>query len=282
MLRSQKAKATEFRRMHQEGDILVLANAWDVASARIFEEAGFPAIATTSGGIAISLGYPDGQRISRDEMLQVVARIVKSVSVPVTADMEAGYGTGVSEVADTATRLIAAGAIGLNIEDSTKRPESPLFDIDAQSKRISVIKEVGRLLDVPLVINARCDALLVGKDPAASLDEAVERGREYRKAGADCFFPVGAIDSETISRIVKQVGCPVNILVTKGVPPINELRRLGVRRVSVGSGPARATLGLVGKIARELREKGTYMSLLEGAPSHAEANELVAPSQKRN
>jgi 2-methylisocitrate lyase-like PEP mutase family enzyme len=264
--------------MHQSGDILVLANAWDIPSARIFEQAGFPAIGTSSAAIAISLGYPDGQKIDRDEMLRVVARIARSVSVPVTADMEAGYGDSATDVADTATRVISAGAIGLNIEDSTKIPKNPLYDLDAQIQKITIIRKVADLLDVPLVINARTDALVFGHgDKTSRLEEAIARGKEYKKAGADCFFPVGAIDPQTISEITKQVGCPVNILATNGVPPVAELGRLGVRRVSVGSGPARATLGLVKRIAQELRESGTYGSLLSGAPTLAEANRLVEP-----
>lgn len=277
-MRSQKEKAEEFRIMHVSGDILVLANAWDIPSARIFEKAGFPAIGTSSAAIAISLGYPDGQKIDRDEMLRVVARIARSVSVPVTADMEAGYGVSATDVADTATRVISAGAIGLNIEDSTKIPKNPLYDLDAQIQKITIIRKVADLLDVPLVINARTDALVLGHgDRTSRLKEAIARGKEYKKAGADCFFPVGAIDPQTISEITKQVGCPVNILATNGVPPVAELSRLGVRRVSVGSGPARATLGLVKRIAQELREGGTYESLLNGAPTLAEANRLVEP-----
>jgi 2-methylisocitrate lyase-like PEP mutase family enzyme len=278
MLRSQKEKAIEFRKMHESGDILVLANAWDVPSARIFEQAGFPAIGTSSAAIAISLGYPDGQKISRDEMLQVVARIAKSVTVPVTADMEAGYGESTTAVADTAKRVIAAGAIGLNIEDSTKRSDHPLFDVEAQVRKIAEIRKVGDRLDVPLVINARTDALMLGQgDQTSRLKEAIDRGKAYNNAGADCFFPVGAIDPQTISEITRQVRCPINILATIGAPSVAELKRLGVRRVSVGSGPARATLGLVKRIAQELRENGTYGSLLNGAPTLAEANRLVGP-----
>jgi 2-methylisocitrate lyase-like PEP mutase family enzyme len=277
-LRSQKEKAEEFRKMHHSGDILVLANAWDVPSARIFEQAGFPAIGTSSAAIAISLGYPDGQKITREEMLQVVARIAMSVSVPVTADMEAGYGESATAVADTAKRVIAAGAIGLNIEDSTKRSDHPLFDVEAQVRKIAEIQKVGDRLDVPLVINARTDALMLGQgDKTSRLKEAIDRGKAYNNSGADCFFPVGAIDSRTISEITGQVPCPINILATIGVPSVAELKRLGVRRVSVGSGPARATLGLLKKIAQELRENGTYGSLLNGVPTLAEANSLVGP-----
>jgi 2-methylisocitrate lyase-like PEP mutase family enzyme len=264
--------------MHQSTEILVLANAWDVPSALIFEQAGFPAIGTTSAGIALSLGYPDGQNISRDEMLQVVARIARSVSIPVTADMEAGYGESATEIADTITRMLSTGAIGLNLEDSTKRPENPLYDVATQVRKIATIRKLGDLLEVPLVINARTDVLFAGKgDTAIRLREAIARGREYLKAGADCFFPVGATDPHTISEIVTQVPGPINILATNNVPPIAELKRLGVRRVSVGSGAQRATMGLAKRIARELREEGTYGNLLNGAPSLAEANKLVAP-----
>lgn len=278
-MKSQKEKATEFRKMHLSGDVLLLANAWDVPSARIFEEAGFPAIGTTSAGIALSLGYPDGQKISREEMLQVIARIVRSVSVPVTADMEAGYGESAGEIADTATRVISSGAVGLNFEDSTKRPDNPLYDVAIQVRKIATIRKVADQLEVPLVINARTDVLIAGKGDATSrLKEAIARGKAYRKAGADCIFPVGAIDSSTISEIVAQVGGPVNILATNNVPPIAELKRLGVRRVSIGSGGQRATMGLTKRITQELREKGTYGSLLNGAPTLAEANRLVARS----
>lgn len=238
---TQREKAVRFREMHRSGDILVLANAWDVASARIFEEAGFPAIATTSAGIAISLGYPDGQRIGRDEMLGVVARIAGSVSVPVTADMEAGYGESETELAETVTRLISAGAIGLNIEDSTKRPGNPLFDAETQVRKIATVRKVSDSRGVPLVINARTDALVLGQgDKTSRLKEAISRGKAYRDAGADCIFPLGAIDPGTIKEIVRQLDCPINILATKDVPRVADLAKLGVRRVSLGSGPERA------------------------------------------
>src|SRR5207244_5406963 len=139
----KKKKNNKFRKINKVGVILVMPNAWDLPSVRSFEQAGFPAIGTASAAIAISLGYPDGQKITRDEMLQVVERIAKSVSVPVTADMEAGYGEGATTVADTAKRVIAAGAIGLNIEDSTKRPDHPLFDVEAQVRMIAEISKLG-------------------------------------------------------------------------------------------------------------------------------------------
>ena len=279
ILKSQKEKAEAFRKMHHQSDsILVLANAWDVPSARIFQQTGFPAIGTTSAGIAVSYGYPDGQSIGRDKMLEVVARIVKSVSIPVTADVEAGYGETLTEIADTATRVIATGAIGLNIEDSIKGPEKGLYNVQTQMRKIETIRKVAELLEVPLVINARTDALLVGPgDNQRKIKDVIERGRAYMKAGADCVFPVGAIDMKTISEIVSQLDSPVNILANPGVPSVAELKRIGVKRVSVGSGVERATLGLVKRIALELRDTGTYKNLLEGAPpTHQEANNLVS------
>ena len=274
---TQKEKATEFRKLHLQGDILVIANAWDAGSARIFEQAGFPALGTTSGGIAYSLGLPDGQKIARDDMLQAITRIAHRVNIPVTADIEAGYADKPSDLADTIIRLVSTGAVGLNLEDSTKNPQNPLYDLKTQVERITTVRKIADLVGIPLVINARCDVLLLGKgDKNTNIKETIRRGIEYRKAGADCFFPVGATDAETISELVKGLGYPVNILANPNVPPIPELKRLGVRRVSVGSGPARATLGLIQRIAHELRETGTYKSILEGAPSHNDANMLLS------
>ncbi len=274
---TQKEKATEFRKLHLQGDILVIANAWDAGSARIFEQAGFPALGTTSGGIAYSLGIPDGQKIARDDMLQAITRIAHRVNIPVTADIEAGYADKPSDLADTIIRLASTGAVGLNLEDSTKNPQNPLYELKTQLERITTVRKIADLVDIPLVINARCDVLLLGKgDKKTNLKETIRRGIEYRKAGADCFFPVGAIDAETISELVKGVGYPVNILANPNVPPVPELKRLGVRRVSVGSGPARATMGLIQRIAQELRTTGTYKTILEGTPSHNDANKLLS------
>ena len=210
-------------------------------------------------------------------MLQAITRIAHRVNIPVTADIEAGYADKPSDLADTIIRLVSTGAVGLNLEDSTKNPQNPLYDLKTQIERISTVRKIADLVDIPLVINARCDVLLLGKgDKNTNIKEAIRRGIEYRKAGADCFFPVGAIDAETISELVKGVGYPVNILANNNVPPVPELKHLGVRRVSIGSGPARATLGLIQRIAQELRTTGTYKTILEGTPSHNDANKLLA------
>ncbi|MBZ5611140.1 MAG: isocitrate lyase/phosphoenolpyruvate mutase family protein [Acidobacteriia bacterium] len=259
-------KAAILRKLHAGPKILVLPNAWDVASARIFETAGFPAIATTSAGVANSLGYPDGQSISRDEMLDVVRRISRAVAIPVTADMESGYGDALR----TALGVVDAGAVGMNLEDCTEKTAESLIDLATQCKIIEAIRA-----RTDLVINARTDVFLrsVG-DPATRVDLAIERLNAYRNAGADSLFAPGVSDAETIGKLARAVNGPLNILAVAGTPPVAELQRLGVARVSVGSGPMRATMGLTQRIARELLESGTYSSFTDGALIYTDANRL--------
>jgi 2-methylisocitrate lyase-like PEP mutase family enzyme len=274
-LEKQKAKALAFLALHRGPKILVLANVWDVASARVIEESGFGAIATTSAGIAFTLGYPDGQKISRVEMLAVVARIAHAVHVPVTADVEAGYGDRPEDAAQTARGVIDAGAVGMNLEDGTGSPEHPLADLSLQLEKIRAVREAAEKLGVPLVLNARTDVYLdqVGA-PETRYDATVRRLVAYRDAGADCVFAPGLRDAETIARLARDVQCPLNILAGPGSLPLPELEKLGVARVSLGSGPMRATLGLVRRMVEELRSTGTFHAL-EGAPSHGEVNKLM-------
>ena len=268
-------KANALRALHQSGKVLLLPNVWDVASARTIEEARFHAIATTSAGIAFSLGYPDGQKISRQEMLAHVARIARSVRVPVSADVEAGYGDRPEDAAETAREVIAAGAVGMNFEDGTDDPQRPLLDLPLQLERIRAIREVAEKSGVPLVLNARTDVYLaqVGS-PDSRYDHALGRLRAYRDAGASCVFLPGLRDPETIKQFVKDVQCPLNILAGPGSPSITELGKLGVARVSLGSAPMRATLGLLRRIAHELKASGTYQAL-EGAPAHGDVNNML-------
>ena len=276
---AQGRKAEELRKLHGGPRVLVLPNAWDVASARVLEELGFPAIATTSAGVAFALGYPDGQRISREDMLDVVGRVARAVRVPVTADMEAGYGTTPKDMAETAKAIVAAGAVGLNLEDVTGDTESTQVETKLQSEKIRAIRDTSAALGVPLVINARTDVYLMPLGPEATrFDRTVERLRAYRAAGADCLFAPGVSDRGLIEKLVKAVAAPLNILVTPGCPSIPELETLGVRRASIGSGVMRSTLGLVRRIGKELLEKGTYSTVFEGAIPFAEVNSLLAQS----
>lgn len=279
---TQKEKATAFRKLHHSDRILVLPNAWDVSSALIFEEAGFPAVATTSGGVAASLGYEDGERISRDEMLTVVGRIARSVSVPVSADMEAGYGSAPGGASETARRLIDAGAVGINIEDMTRIEAKPLAEVERQADTIRAIRAVADASGVPLFINARTDASRFSPGSAGEkLEEVIRRGKAYSQAGADCIFVFGVHDAESISKVVSGLACPVNVIAGQGSPTIAELQKLGVARVTFGSGPARVTLGLLRRVAKELIAQGTYESLTNGAVSAAEMNKLVARHGER-
>jgi 2-methylisocitrate lyase-like PEP mutase family enzyme len=271
---NQAAKANLFRDLHRGPKILVLPNAWDVASARILENAGVAAIATTSAGVAFTLGYPDGQKISRQEMLSVVARIAAKVKIPVTADVEAGYGNRPEDAALTARAVIEAGAVGLNLEDRTD--DRRLVDLSLQLEKIAAVRETSRMMGFPLVLNARTDVYLLELGKAESrFAETLNRLIAFREAGADCLFAPGIRDLEVIFRLVRELQHPVNILAGPGSPSIPELQSAGVARVSLGSSTMRATLGLVQRMAQELQTTGTYNSL-EGAPSHTEINKLLS------
>jgi 2-methylisocitrate lyase-like PEP mutase family enzyme len=273
---NQAEKAERFRKLHHGPHILALPNAWDAASARILEEIGYPAIATSSAAVAFSLGHPDGQRISRDEMLEVVSRIARAVRVPVTADMESGYGTTVKDMVETAKAVIAAGAIGMNLEDVTGDDESSHVELTLQVEKIRAIHETASSAGVPLVLNARTDIYLMPiGEPGTRFERTVERLRAYRQAGADCLFAPGVSERDTIAKLVKAIGAPLNILVSADCPSLVELEKLGVARVSAGSSMMRATLGLVRRIAKEWMENGTYNSLLSGAVPFTELNRLM-------
>ena len=275
ILENQISKANRLRALHRGPKVLVLPNVWDVAGARVLEESGVAAIATTSAGIAFALGYPDGEKISRPEMFAAVARIAAKVDLPVSADAEAGYGDRPEDAALTARAVIDAGAVGLNLEDGADDPEHPLADLSLQLEKIAAVRETARAAGVPLVLNARTDVYLlqVGK-PEGRYDETVRRLSAYRDAGADCLFAPGIRGLELISRLVRDLHHPVNVLAGPGSPSIAELQKAGVARVSLGSSPMRATLGLLRRIAQELQTTGTY-GALEGAPAHADVNRLL-------
>ncbi len=272
---NQKDKALQFRSLHSESTILVLPNAWDAASARIFEQAGFPAVATTSSGVAASLGYSDGQHISRDMVIEVTERITRSVNCPVSIDIEAGYGETVEDILQTVKAVIDAGAVGINIEDSTKQQEKSLVDVSLQVEILQAIRHLAESMDVPLVINARTDVFLLAiGDPVSRFEHTVRRANAYRQAGVDCLFPIGVSDASLIANLVQAIHGPINILANPTTPSIPELAQLGVARVSLASGPMRATLGYLRLIAHELLEQGTYTSMAKSGISVAELNSL--------
>jgi 2-methylisocitrate lyase-like PEP mutase family enzyme len=234
------ARAERLRALHHEPGVLVLPNAWDVASARSLEAAGFPALATTSAGLVESLGHRDGEHAPVEEVLAAVARICAAVSVPVTADLEGGYGLEPDALVEG---LLDAGAVGLNLEDTDHRGPGPLVDAEVQAARLAGVKESGRRRGVDVVLNARVDVHARSAGPEdGRLAEAVRRGRRYREAGADCLYPIVVADEAEIRVLVEDTGAPVNILLRSGAPPVSRLAELGVARATFGSGLMRTAV----------------------------------------
>ena len=266
---TQKEKAERFLKFHQEQDILVLLNSWDIGGSKLIEACGYKAIATTSMGIAASLGYPDCQVIPFSEMLDVITGIVNAVQVPVTVDIEAGYGSNLDEIVDAVKQIIATGIVGINIEDSINL-NSTLIDEMEFCERIAAIRALSNSLGFHLVINARTDSFYTS--PASThekLAESIRRGNKYREAGADCIFVQPVWERQIISTLVKEINAPINILSNPGIgggglpPSVQELQDLGVARLSLGSSLMKATLALIKKVADELSQKGTYGILLD-------------------
>ena len=269
-----ETRALRFLELHRGARTLVLPNAWDAASARIYEDAGLAAIGTTSAGIANALGFPDGERVPFREMADAVRRIVDVVRVPVSADIEAGFGPTPEDVAANCRTILEAGAVGINLEDGTSEPARPLVAVSLHCDKVWAARRTARALDISLVINARTDVFLAGVGPPETrLAEAIRRANAYRQAGADCLFVPGVTDAETIGELVRGIDGPVNVLAGPGTPPVPELHRLGVARVSLGSAPMRAALALLRRAAKELQESGTYREL-EAAIPYAEVNRL--------
>jgi 2-methylisocitrate lyase-like PEP mutase family enzyme len=256
-------KAATFLALHQ-GPGFVLPNAWDAGSARILEQVGFAAIATTSAGIAWSCGVPDGTIMDRDTMLEHVARIVAAVDAPVTADLEAGYGDTSDDVGHTVARAVEVGAVGANLEDAGM---NGLFEIDEAVDRIA-----GARAAAPagtFVLNARTDTYFAGKS-ANVFDETVRRAERYLEAGADCVFVPGVVEGDTIRRLATAIPGPLNVVAgLSNTIDAPVLFSLGVKRVSLGGSLARAALSLLERAGRELHDSGT-LGFLDGAIGYAE------------
>ena len=274
-LRRQAGKAQQLRDLHHQERPVIFANAWDVISARVVEEAGFPAIATTSAGIANVLGYPDSQHIQCEEMLEVVSRIARAVRVPITADMESGYSKTSLQMYSTAEKLIESGAVGLNLEDS-EDDESKLLDLGFYLEKVKAVRQASEDYAVPLVLNARTDAYWwKGAQPKTRMKETVRRANAFREAGADCIFVPGLKELEEIRLFLRESPGPLNVLAGPGAPSVSQLEGAGVRRVSIGSGGHRAAMGLLRKLVGQLREEGTYELIAENGIPFAEINDLL-------
>jgi 2-methylisocitrate lyase-like PEP mutase family enzyme len=271
----QAAKAEAFRALHRGPRLLLMANAWDAVSARIFEAEGFAAVATTSGGVSWAIGYPDGEAAPWDEVVEQTARIARAVAVPVTADIEAGFGATPEAVSRSIADIIRAGVVGVNLEDGLPGP-TPMRTVDDAVARIRAAREAARAAGVPIVINARTDLYIknIG-DEASRFDEAVARGRAYLAAGADCFYPITLRDSGTIGRLVQALNAPVNINVRAGWPSVAELEALGVARVTTATQITLMALATTRQIAREIKTTGRF-DAINPAIAHPEMQQLMA------
>jgi 2-methylisocitrate lyase-like PEP mutase family enzyme len=254
----QIERAQRFRALHDRRRVLLLPNAWDAGSARVFEALGFDAIATTSGGVAWSLGYADGEHAPLEEVIHAIRRIVRVVSLPVSVDFEAGYGESPQAVADSVRAVIDAGAAGINLEDGIRHER--LREIDDAAQRIAAARQAARDAGVPIVVNARVDAWVIGgaAGVAERFDETLRRARAYLAAGADCIYPIALADRDTIARLCAELDAPINVGVWPGTPDAATLGRLGVARVSTATRLAMLALSSAREAAREWRDSGRF------------------------
>jgi len=269
-------RAEAFRALHAAPAPLVLLNAWDAASAAVFARAGAPALATTSAGVAWTMGHRDGERLAFADLLRTVANICRVVERPISVDLEHGYAVDAAAVARNAAALIDAGAIGVNIEDGIDPTTQALRPARETVERIVAIRTAAHARGVPLFVNARTDVYFLPAQHAdRSFGEAARRLEQYAAAGADGVFVPGLVDTGEIAKLVARVPLPVNVYAGyAGVPPIAELAAAGVRRISVGCGPLQGLLGHAEAMARELLHEGRYDAMLEGALSAASVDGL--------
>lgn len=274
---TQVDRARKLRGMHDRSHILLLPNAWDAGSARLLEQRGFAAVATTSGGMAWSLGYQDGEQVPLGEVLAAVARITRVCSVPVTVDFEGGYGTTAHGVADSVGAVIEAGAAGINLEDGTPG-HGPLRSVDAAAQRIAAARGAATTSGVPLVINARVDLWMHAgpHDAAARMDDAVQRAHAYLAAGADCIYPIGLSDLEALTAFVRAVDAPVNVAAGPTMPGLQELARIGVARVTTATRLATLAFAAVDHAAAEVLASGCF-DALASTFAYADAQQLFMP-----
>jgi 2-methylisocitrate lyase-like PEP mutase family enzyme len=274
-------RARVFRDMHQQEGCFLLPNAWDVGSAKILEAAGFAALATTSAGVAFSLGRVDHgyapamARVDRDTMLERVRSMAAELRVPLSADLEAGYGRSPEQVAETVTMALQSGAAGGNIEDFAGDPREPLFELQLSVERIRAARAAIEGRGLPFVLVARTDSLLA---KPGSVAESVRRGNLFREAGADCIFVPGASDRDTIGTLVREIAAPINVVMglSGNTLTFAELRELGVRRVTIGGSLARAMYHHMRQAAREMMELGTF-HFADQQVAHGELNDIFAP-----
>jgi 2-methylisocitrate lyase-like PEP mutase family enzyme len=267
----QVKRAQTLRALHRAPPILLLPNAWDLISARIFADAGYPAIATTSGGVAWALGYADGEKTPWPEVVDATAKIAAAVSVPVTADIEAGYGKTPDEVARHVVEIAQAGAVGCNLEDGAG---GGLRSVEDAAARIAAARKAIAAAGLDIVINARTDVYLHGSgDAAAKQNEAIRRGKAYLAAGADCIYVFALVDLAIITAITRALAAPVNIIGRSGTPSLAALENAGVARVSIATGATMVVASQLQQLAKDLRAQGDF-GILQHRMTRPEAQQL--------
>lgn len=272
---TQINKARVLLSLHTQTALLVLPNIWNPIGARVLQAKGYPAVATASAAISASLGYRDGEKLKRSSLIDLTGRIARSVDVPVTADIEAGYGGTIADLAETINEVIDSGVVGVNIEDSFE-VEGVLRPVEEQCERISVVRQVADRRGIPLVINARVDSFLSSSfvDHGDATEDALTRAKAYAEAGADCIYPIGPGDLETAAALRAGIELPINILVTPLAAPLKALETIGVNRVSFGPFVFRACLRKFVDIAETLLNQGDS-SCFSDMLSQAETDEYL-------
>jgi 2-methylisocitrate lyase-like PEP mutase family enzyme len=266
---SQESRAAEFRTLHTAGNILVLPNAWDAASARIVETCGAKAVATSSAAVSWAHGYPDGEALPKATLLSMVAEIVRVLGVPLSVDSEAGFSSDPAAVAEFVLELVRAGAAGINLEDGLLPP-------DHLAAKIAAIKQACARENRAVFVNARTDVYLRALVPAGNaVEESIVRGRRYREAGADGLFVPGVTDLAAMKQMADAVALPLNVLVWQGLPPVGELKAAGVRRVSAGAATARAAFGALGRAAKQMLDEGRYDAIFSDGADCPNMNRLL-------
>lgn len=274
----QQEKVKQFYNLHHSGKLLILPNIWDCLGANLLESLGYPAIATASASIAFANGYDDGQKISFDSVLVLLKKIAGSVNIPVSADVESGFAENDQELEENIKRLLATGIVGINIEDTDKETNA-ILPIEVQCEKIKLIKKVSKEVSIPLFINARADVYLRGKNfdtPESKFEEALKRGRAYKAAGADCFYPIAMTRQGDIKRIVEQLQMPVNVITIPGIPELNVLNEMGVARVSLGPSFLKIAIKAMKNLAVKLQKLDGLSDITENEITSIYVKDLVS------
>jgi len=273
----QPEKGNLLNTLHHNGKLLALPNIWDPLGAILLESLGYAAVATASASIAFSNGYPDGEKIPFKELLHILRKIVRSVKIPVTADIESGYAKNNAELKENIKMLLAAGIAGINFED-TNKDDKTIISIEAQCEKLSLIRNTASEMGVSLFINARTDVYLKANDLSdqEKLAETILRGKAYKDAGADGFYPIFLKEETAMKSIVKEVGLPVNILILPGIQGFEELQDLGIARVSLGPGFLKIAINAMKNIAEKLLRNEGMQEVTDNPVTSAYLNTLIS------